>query len=86
MTTNNRRQKIRNRFKEMTICWTKIEDLPALLEKRFGDGFRSGMVMELAHQSQYLSKAWSPGGKHLMVSNCAKVSDFVSIADDREAA
>ena len=76
---NNERAAIRRRVAATAIYWMRIDDLPKLLEDKYHDGFARMDVIEFARTSPLVSKAWSPGGHHLMISNRAKVTDFVNV-------
>jgi hypothetical protein len=75
----NERAAIRRRMAGTTIYWMRIDDLPKFLEDKYHDGFALMDVIAFARTSPSVSKAWSPGGHHLMISNRAKVTDFVNV-------
>jgi hypothetical protein len=77
------RKQILYYLKQKTIRWTPIGEVHKLLE---GKKINQSQVIDAVRNSRHFTKAWGPGGKVLLVSNCVQISDFVNIESDRETA
>jgi hypothetical protein len=68
--------KIQCRLNQLEFSWMPIANVPALLEKRFHDGFGYEDVISVARSNSRISKAWAHKGSVLMGSTRARLSDY----------